>query len=172
MQKCDARRPCAACTLARRTSLCVYDDEKNPQSVGVYPSHGTDDHVSGQNRGGAELVDTPTVVPARSTAEPNPVLSTSYATHVVTHGLSALQTFNARQVPHGRSSGFVVRRNSFKPYVSLDSDPSISFISSFLHPAIPPEPRIPLSFLGKEKLQVQTSETVTTDLDMRSYVLK
>ena len=142
------------------------------QSVGMYPSYGTDDHVSGQNRGGAELVDTPTVVPARSTAELNPVSSTSYATHVVTHGLPALQTSNAHQVPHGRSSGIVVRKNSFKRYVSLDSDPSISFVSFFPHLTIPPEPRIPPSFLGKEKLQVQTSETVTTDLGMRSCVLK
>ena len=151
---------------------CVYTATRKIQSVGMYPLHSTDDHVSGQNRGGAELVNTPTVVPARSTAELNPVSSTSYTTHVVTHGLPALQTSNAHQVPHGCSSGIIVHKNSFKRYFSLDSDPSISFISFFPHLTIPPEPQIPPSFLGKEKLQVQTSETVTTDLDMRLCVLK
>ena len=142
------------------------------QSVSMYPLHGTDDHVSGQNRGGAELVDTLTVMPTRSTTELNPVSSTSYMTHVVTHGLPALQTSNAHQVPHGHSSGIVVCKNLFKRYFSLDSDPSISFVSFFPHLTIPPKPQIPPSFLGKEKLQVQTSKTVTTDLDMRLCVLK
>ena len=65
-------------------------------------------------------------------------------------------------VRHGYPSRLgPARGNSFENDIS----PSISIISSFLPPRIPPEPRIPLSFLGEENLQV--SDASTTDLDMR-----
>lgn len=147
----------------------MYDSEIHPQSAGMYSSHHTDGHLSGRNRKIADPVDTPTAVYARSTAGLKRMSPTSNATHVVTYEPSTLPKFKADRVPHGRPPGLVVvRRNSFERY----SNPSISIASSFLHSTIPPELRIPLSFLGKEKLQVQTSETVATDLDMRSYVLK
>jgi len=75
------------------------------------------------------------------------------------------------RIPPRTSSGLVlVRRNSLGQRISLDSNPSISIASSFIPPIIPPEPRIPLSFLGEEKLQVQYSETEATDLDLRLCV--
>jgi len=64
----------------------------------------------------------------------------------------------------------IVRRNPFEQRISLDSNPSISIISSFLRPTIPSEPWIPLSFLGEEKLQVQFCEAGATDLDMKLCV--
>ena len=101
----------------------------------------------------------------------NPVPSD--ATGVVVNKLSTLQVFEADHVPHERSSGLVlVRRNSFEQHVPLDVNPSISIASFFLPRTITPELRIPLSFLGDERLQVQLSDTEATDLDMRSYVLE
>ena len=64
----------------------------------------------------------------------------------------------------------IVRRNPFEQRISLDSNPSVSIISSFLHPTIPSEPWIPLSFLGEEKLQVHFCEAGATDLDMKLCV--
>jgi hypothetical protein len=49
--------------------------------------------------------------------------------------------------------------------------PSISALPSFLHPSIPYYLRVPLTLLGEENLQVQTSSDIdTTDIDMRSCV--
>jgi len=82
-----------------------------------------------------------------------------------------MRTLEADHVPHGHSSGLaLVRRKSFEQDIPWDSNPSISIFSSFSPSIIPPEPWIPLSFLGEERLQVQFSEV--TDLDMRSYVLE
>ena len=64
----------------------------------------------------------------------------------------------------------IVRRNPFEQRISLDSNPYISIISSFLRPTIPSEPWIPLSFLGEEKLQVQFCEAGATDMDMKLCV--
>ena len=98
-------------------------------------------------------------------------LPSSDATGVMTSRSSTLQVFEANQVPHEPPSGLVlVRRNSFEQRIPPDINPSISIASSFLPPTIPPEPQIPLSFLGDDRLQVQISDTEATDLDMRSYV--
>lgn len=80
--------------------------------------------------------------------------------------LAAPRTLTAEEAPR-RPGLILVRRNSFERSISLDSNPSISIISSFLHPIIPSEPWIPLSFLGEERLQVQFHETGATDLDMK-----
>ncbi|KAF9643480.1 hypothetical protein BDM02DRAFT_3191569 [Thelephora ganbajun] len=136
-KKCDAKRPCTACTLTGSASECAYDDQRRPYSTGIYSLYNAKRHLSGRQLTGADHV----------TDEP-----------------SALQ-----QVPHGRPSGLVVvRRNSFEQRISIDTNPSISILSSFFLPTIPPEPWIPLSFLGEDKLQVQVSDVDATDLDMRS----
>ena len=93
--------------------------------------------------------------------------------HAVTYETSAPQTFKAIRVPRGRPSGLaLIRRNPFGRSIALDLNTSAHTDLSFVVPTIPPELRIPLSFLGEERLQVQFSETEATDLDMRSYVLK
>ena len=172
MQRCDAKRPCTTCILGKGISECVYDNENDPQSADVYPSNSADDHPSGQHLGGADLVEIPTVTSARSSAELNLIHSTSDTTRVVIHEPPALQVFRTDRVPHGRSLGPApVRRSSFEQHISLNLNLSISVVSSFLLPTLPPELRIPLSFLGEEKLQVQFSETDVTDLDMRGCVL-
>ena len=102
-------------------------------------------------------------------AEPDLPPPTSDATQVATYELAALQTFETVQVPRGHSPGLVpFRSNSPQQHLSSDTNPSISIISSFLLPEIPPELHIPLSFLGEERLQV--SDAHTTDIDMRSCV--
>ena len=106
------------------------------------------------------------VLPA---AEPDLPPPTSDATQVATYELAALQTFEAVQVLRGHSPGLVpFRRNSPELHLSPDTNPSISVIPSFLLPKIPPELRIPLSFLGEERLQI--SDADMTDIDMRSCV--
>jgi hypothetical protein len=173
IQKCDAKRPCTTCALANSISECVYDDEKRSHPAGIYLKRRTDGHLSGQHLGGADPVEIPTVISTHSPAESNPIPSTSNATRVVTYEPSSPQAFRADQVPHGHSSGVVLaRRNSFERQIPLDSNPSISIFSSFLPSTIPPELRIPLSFLGGERLQVQTFEIDAIDLDMRWCVLE
>ena len=101
--------------------------------------------------------------------EPDLPLPTSDATQVATYELAALQSFEAVQIPRGRSPALVpFRRNSPERYSSSETNPFISIISSFLPPEIPPELQIPLLSLEEEMLQV--SDADTTDIDMRSCV--
>ena len=98
--------------------------------------------------------------------------STSDATRVMTYKLPAPQVFEADQVLYGHPSGrALVHGSAFEQPISLGSDPVVYTPSSFPLLTNPPELRIPLSFLGEEKLQVQFSETDVTDLDMRGCVL-
>ena len=102
-------------------------------------------------------------------AEPDLQPPISDAAQVTTYELATLQTFEAVQAPRRHSSELVpFHRISPKRHPSPDTNPSISIISSFLPPTIPPEPHIPLSFLGEERLQVSNADT--TDIDMRSCV--
>jgi len=149
-QKCNAERPCSTCILAQSTSQCVYDEEG-------------DGYLPGQRVGGP------------GSAGLNPTPSASDAPRVVTDEPAALRVFKVNQMSQleGRSRGLaLVHRNPLKQRISLDSSPSISIVSSFLPPTIPPEPWISLSFLGEERFQVQFSKTDATDLDMKLCVLR
>ena len=144
---------------------CAHDGENDPQSWGGYPLYGSDGHIS--RPGGAEPVKVPAVISAHSPSRPNLIPPTTDSTRVVTYEPPAPRVYKADHVLHGRSPGLsLAHGNPFKRRISLDSSPSISTISSFWLPTVPPEPRIPLSFLGEERLQVQFSETDATDLDM------
>jgi len=163
VQKCDAKRPCSSCILAERISECVYHDQENPQSADIRSSQGTEDHQ--------DPLSVPTIISIGSPAELSPITSTFDVTRAVGYEPTVPRTFEVDQAQHGHSSGLsLVRRNSFERDIPWDSNPSISIFSSFLPSEIPPQPWIPLSFLGEEKLQVQFSEIDATDLDMRSYV--
>ena len=106
-----------------------------------------------------------------SPAKLDPITSaSSAAAWVVTDGLVAPQVFGPDQAPHGEL--VLAPRNPLEQCVPPDASPSTFTAPSFLLPTIPPEPWIPLSFLGEEKLQVQISDMVATDLDMRSCVLE
>ena len=145
VQKCDARRPCTTCIRAKCASECVYD-EKDPQSAGTYHLHNLDGRLSWKCIGDTD----PAAAPKEISAAP--------------------RTLKAEK--SSRPSGLTfARRNSFEQSIPLNSNPSISIISSFLHPIIPSEPWIPLSFLGEEKLQLQFNESGATDLDMKLCVL-
>jgi len=133
--------------------------------------------------GGVDPVDIYTVVSAHPSIDGmfvHPLLpaklklisSTPDYTWLVTNEPSTLRAVEVDKVLNGPSSGLArVRRSSFGRRVPLGTNPSISVLSSFLLPAIPPELRIPLSFLGEERLQVQISDATATDMDMKSYVL-
>jgi len=167
-QKCDAKRPCTTCLKAKGVSECIYDSEKLPELAGVYPVHRADGKPSGQDSG-TYPAETPAVTLH------NPIPSTSDTTGAVTCEPSASQVSEAGQdkVPHEPSSGLVrVRRNPPGRHVSKYSNPPISVIPCFPPSKIPPELKVPLSFLGEERLQVQTSEINATELDMRGCVLE
>lgn len=152
----------------------VYDGENDSQSGSIYPSRSTDGHLSGQHPGDADPVEVPRVISTHPPAKLKLMLPTPDVMQVVTYKPPALQVFKAKHVPRGCSPGPVSvprNRNSLKRNIS-DSKPPISIVSSFLPPAIPPELRVPLSFLGKENLQVQFSEADATDLDMKLCVLE
>ena len=89
-------------------------------------------------------------------------------TKVATYELTALQSFEVIQVPRGHSLGLDSFHRNSPEYLSSDINPSISIIPSFLSPEIPLDPRIPLLFLGEERLQI--SDADMTDIDMRSCV--
>jgi hypothetical protein len=89
--------------------------------------------------------------------------STSDPTLLVTDELSALQVFKVDRVPQG---------HLYEPRISPGTNLHLSVISSFLPPTISPEPWVPLSFQGGEKLQVQISDTAASDLDMGSCVFE
>jgi len=154
-QKCDAKRPCASCIKAESISECVYDNETRSELRRIYPLPSTAGHLSGA---------VPVEAPAITTDLPP---STSGATRPLTCESSAPQELDADRVLPQRPSKLVhIRRNSSERHLSLNANGSlISIISSFLLPEIPPEPWIPLSFLGEERLQV--SNAATTDMDMR-----
>ena len=106
-----------------------------------------------------------------SPAKLDRIPSTSFdATWVVTDEPAAQQVFVADQVPHGEL--ILIRGDLLEQRVPLDTSKSTFTIPSSFLPTIPPEPWIPLSFLGEEKLQVQVSDTAATDLDMKSCVLE
>ena len=141
------------------------------QSVRI--PHITPMPTSGRNRGGADPVEIPALTFVHSPAKLNMIPPASDTTRVVTYEPSALQKFKVIRVPPGRSSGLaLVRRNPFERRVPLNSNSPFPIISPFVFKTTPPELRIPLSFLGEERLQVQFSETEATDLDMRSCVLE
>jgi len=173
VQKCDAERPCGTCTQAEcSVSVCIYDDEQGSYPASVPPLHSADSCLPG----GADPVEISTPSPTNGvftdTLSPTKLKLMYFVPDsiwIVANGLSALQ-----QVPHSHSSGLVlVHRNSNSPEqcISPDTSPPIHTIS-FLPPIIPPDPWIPLSFLGVEKLQIQISDIDATDLDMGSCVLE
>ena len=180
-QKCDASRPCTTCVVSKSASECIYDNKAQLGPANIYASRRTPG-LPRRRPGGADPVEVSTITSTNSPTDvafpnaappsgSNLLPSTSGTTLMVTHEPSAKRVFKAGQVTHGRSSGFaLVRRNSPVQHHSLDTNPSISILSSFLLPTIPPEPRIPLSFLGEDRLRVQISDITATDMDMRSYV--
>ena len=174
VQKCDAKRPCETCIQAKCASVCTYDDEQGPYPVGVRPLHSADSRLPGSQLGDADPVEisTPSTdgvfTDMLSPARLNLIRFVPDSTWVVTDGPSASQ-----QVPHSHSSGLVlVHRNSNSPEQCISPDTSPSIHTIFLPPTIPPEPWVPLPFLGAEKSQIQISDIDATDLDMRSCVLE
>ena len=182
MQKCDAQRPCTMCISTNTVSECVYNKEKRSQPAGTYPSHVANGHLPEQRSGDPGPVEIPTAPPSHSLSDgvftdvaSPPKLdripsASSNATWVMTDLPTSQQEFGSDQAP--REELVLVHRDPSKQYISLDaSSPVFTVLSSFLQ-TIPPEPRIPLSFLGEERLRVQSSDTATTDLDMKWCGLK
>jgi hypothetical protein len=153
--------------VAKTVSECVYDDGKGPKP--------------GQRSKGTDPVEVPTTTHYHSSsgnafadvaslAELGPAPSIpSDATWAVTNEPAAQRVFGADRVPHGEL--ILARRNQLGQRVSPDTDPSIFAVPSFSS-TITPEPWIQLSSLGGEKLQVQISDAATTELVMKSCVLK
>ena len=142
IQKCDAKRPCTTCTVAKTAAECVYDDQKIPYPTS-FDSYDADDYSEGQPElGNTELVELS--VPDGCTSQD--ILA------------------------HYRSSGTIDIIPREQRVKSMDKISRISISPSFLHTSIPPGLRLNLSFLGEENLQVRTSETDATDTDMKSCV--
>ena len=109
----------------------------------------------------------PESIQVPSVAGNDPVIPN--VTRVAAYNPSDLQVF---RTDHGHSLGLArVRRNSFDQ-IPHGSGLSIPVLSSFPPPTVPPELRIPLSFLEEERLQFQISDIAASDLDMRSCVLE
>jgi hypothetical protein len=168
--------------MAKTVSKCIYDNEECPQPAGMYSSCRADGHLSGQRPTGPDPLEILTATPSHSPSDgvfgdvPSPAkldripFTSSDATWVATNEPDAQQVFGADQVPHGEL--VLARRDPLERYVSLDTNTSTFTVSSFFLPTIPPELWVPFSFLGEERLQVQFSETATTDLIMTACVLE
>ena len=105
--------------------------------------------------------------PAKSDRAPP---TSSNASWVVTTEPAAQQVFEVDQVSQGEFD--LVRRDPPEQCVSQDTSPPVFTVPSFFLPTLRPEPWIPLSSLGEEKLQVQISDMAAADLDMISCVLE
>jgi hypothetical protein len=179
-QKCDAKRPCTTCIVAKTVSECVYDGGKHPQPACMDPSYRADGRQSWQQPTGPHLVETPaatssrplsdgTFTNVRSPAELDRIPYTSSdSTWAVTDEPATQGVFEADQVLHREL--VLTRRNQLEQCVPPDISPSAFTIPSISLPTMPSQLRTSLSHLGKEKLQVQFSKTAVTDLDMKSCV--
>jgi hypothetical protein len=173
-QKCDAKRPCTACIMTKTVSECVYHSERRPQTDGTYFSHWADGRLLPGGSGSAEIrtaAPSHPLIDGVSGAKLDRIPSTSSdASWAVTNEPAAQHVFGTDQVPHGEL--VLVRGDPLEQRAPLDTSKATFTIPSSFLPTIPPEPWIPLSFLGEEKLQVQVSDTAATDLDMKSCVLE
>jgi len=134
---------------AKSISECVYDNETRSELRRIYPLPSTTGHLSG----GTGPVEVPAITTDLQPSIPG-------ATRLLTCESSTLQGLDADWALPQRPSLVHVRRNSSERHPSLNiNGPSISIVSSFLLPEIPPEPWIPLSFLGEERLQVSDAAT-------------
>jgi hypothetical protein len=182
MQKCDAKRPCTACISAETVSECVYANGKRSQPDGACFPHRTNGSLSEQQPGGPIPVVIPTTTPFHLLSDgtfadvpwsvklDRTPSTSSDATRMVTNFPTSQQAFGSNHVPHGEL--VLVRKDPSEQCLSLDTSSPAFTVSSFFLPTIPPEPWIPLSFLGEERLRVQISDTAATDLDMKSCVLE
>ena len=154
--------------MAKTVSECVYDDGKRPKpgqrSKGTDPVDDVPTATHYHSSSGSAFAH----VALLAELDPTPFMP-SDATWAVTNEPAAQQIFGADRVPHGEL--VLARRNQVKQRVSPDTSPSIFAVPSFSS-TITPEPWIPLSFLGGEKLQVQISDAATTELVMKSCVLE
>ena len=157
----------------------MYDDEKHLQQTSICSSRRADDRLSGQRPTSPDLVETPIATPSHLLSDGAPTDApparldltssiSSDASRVVTNDPTVQRVLGADQVPHGEL--VIIRRDPLEPCVPLDMSPSASALSSCFLPTLPPELRIPLSFSGEEKLQVQLSETDAADLVMTACV--
>ena len=175
MQKCDAKRPCTSCIVAKTVSECVYNNERRPQPASMHSSRRADGHLSGQRPTSPDPLEVLTAAPfhspsndtfndGSSPAKLDRIPSTSSDPAWIDE--PAVQ--QADRVPHGELT--LVRRNTLQQSIPSEPSPSSFTVPPFFQPTIPPELRIPLSFLGEEKLQVQPSETDAADLVMTACV--
>ena len=173
IQKCDAKRPCTTCVLAKCTSECIYEDEKHPRSASTRLSNSANRDLSGRQPGDADSAETtPSPIDGASAdVLPPAKLKLKWSVIDSTQPATDEPGPSQPQVPRSCSPGsIIVHRRPPDQHTSQDTSPYIAILP-FLPSTIPPEPWIPLSFLGEENLKVQVSDIDATDLDMRSCVL-
>jgi hypothetical protein len=175
MQKCDAKRPCTACIVAKTVSVCVYNNERCLRPASMYSSRRADARLPGQRPTGPDPLEVLTTAPSHSLSNDTFSDTSSLAKLDRIPSTSSDATWidepavqQADRVLHGDL--ILVRRNPLERYIPSETSPSTFTVPSFFQPTIPPELRIPLSPLGEEKLQVQLSETEAADLVMTACV--
>lgn len=177
IQKCDAKRPCTTCLLAKTAAECVYDDQRFSYPAGLDSLCDAEGSSAGQKPEDTESVDRPThalddgkfVGTLSHFTELTPTYPTLDSMKMATDKNETPDPQCA--VARHRSSRTVDRTLREKYTESVDTVPSISVHPSFLFPSIPPDLQVNLSFLGEENLQVRMSEADATDRDMKSCVL-
>jgi hypothetical protein len=158
--------------MARTASKCIYDDETNPFPTGSCSLYDAEGYFEGEDslelsthtsvdREFADCYHLPSS-PGDSMLTCDTPDSTQLTTseHEPLHALERCRTYgNLFAYAHEGCIGFA------------GEVPPISVLPSFLHPSIPSYLRVPLTLLGEENIQVQTSSDIdTTDIDMRSCV--
>ena len=168
--------------MARTASKCVYNHKKRLQRAGTYPSHRADGRPPRRPPRGLGPPEIPAIAPSHSLSDgvfasvPSPAKSdripstSSDAMWAATNEPAVGQVFGTDEPPHGEL--VLACRDPLEQRFSLGTSPSIFTVPPFFLPTIPPEPWIPLSFLGEERVQVQFSEAAATDLDMKWCVVE
>ena len=161
--------------VAKTAAECVYDDQKISYPMGFEFLCDAEDPTTGQQLGdtvSAVELSAHALTNGKFAGAPSPPgfyakLTPAHFTpvHIATDERN--RTSGQRDVlAHCRPS-----RTGISSGQHTDGTPFVSVLPSFLHPSIPPDLRVNLSFLGEENLQVRSPEVDATDTDMKSCVL-
>lgn len=159
-QKCDAGRPCTACTYAGRTTECEYETGITPPSHFDYPRF-----LYRDGPGPSGSVDSYRCEAIGEVASELPTNTVS-STRTLIRPL-AYESPLSHLSPGPRARTFNGVKTHNLPRIAI---PHLSATSSFVIHSIQPGPHLALSPLGAGRFQL--SDTALDDLNMKLYVFR
>lgn len=169
-QKCDAKRPCTACTEARRVTDCEYEtDGATPGLLDHSRLSFRDDLATScsKDASGRWAVGEVVSEPPTNQLPPSVTMNQLQPEMVPpTRALICLPAYNS--LPSDTPPGLRPRTFEETRTRPRFTPPPFSAISSLIFPGIPPQPHVVLSSPGIG--QFQLSDVALGDLNMKLYV--